>query len=558
MDRRGHAFFPWALAALSIGLAGCRDGGGADAASPATPGAAASAAGAAGAVATPAEAVRYVIASTVQADAGGSAPGSRATRSTLYVVDPASPGSAPQTIELGTVSGPLTPPASAATTQDIRLDRTTRRRTYNGESVAFFAKDGKVWKIELRADLPHAPVQVSSVANACRIALDMGSLPVSADGRDAWLKVDTAGPGGNCALGATGAVFVRSTMPPAIAPLASLPGTYVDALHDGAGETLAFAMLTPAGLELYRPDFVGRIGKVDGGEGVRAAQWMGYDYTAPQASYYRVDGTLRRISWTASAATLASPTLTFTRPDFGTRNPVGHADLHDFYFGDDRKLMKVAGAGHPVEVATVTGQPIYAIWVSDTHLVMAQADPANPRAPIAASVVSKAGGKVVTVDKAHAVGTTATKMLYLSDNARHAIDFDGSHDTVLGDGPRPSAVVGNRSWVADLYYIDSYVTCVAGAAADRQCSNGRLVQTQIDSPARIDIGPVAHAGTYATANVGYGGHTMGVLLPATTGIPTFASYRASLQRGAGGSATDLYTWTPGVANSLARLTKDLP
>lgn len=555
MHRRHKALLlPCALVALSIGLAACRDGssGGADGASPANT----AAAGAATAPATPPTTASYAIARLAKADVVDAASGSRSSRSTLYIVDPAVAGSALQAIDLGVSSGPTSPPASVNTTQDIRRDRATRRHTYNGESVAFFVKDGKVWKVELRSDLPHTPVQVSSLATACRIAFDLSALPVSADGRDAWVKVDTAGPGGNCALGATGAVFVRSTMTSATAPLPGLPGIYVDALDDGARGTLAFAMLTPAGLELYRPDF-SRIGKVDGGEGARVAQFLGYDFANPQASFYRVDGTLRRMSWTATAATLAAPTLTFARPDFGPRNPVPHADLHSLYFADDRKLMKISGAGQPVEVVTVAGPPIYAIWISDTHVVMWQADPANPRAPNAASVVAKAGGAVVTVSNASALGTTARKMLYASGNVRHAVDFDGSHDTVLGEGPGLGTMVGNRSWVADLFYNDGYVTCVPTTPADRKCSNGRLVQTQIDSLERIDIGPVAHAATYATAFWGYGGHTLGMLFPAATGVPAFVGYQAFLQRGAG-SVTDLYTWTPGSANSLVRLTKELP
>ncbi len=535
-----------ALLALSLGLAACRDGGSAGPAAAAPSTGAGSAGGAAAAAS-------YAIVRVVKSEAPGAAAGSGATRSVLYIVDPAASADAVQTIDLGTTVAGAMPPF-VGTAQDIRLDRATQRYTYNGESMAFFVKDGKVWKIELRADLPHTPQQVSSLDRACAISLEISALPVSVDGRDTWIKIATAGADGSCAMGRTGSVFVRSTMSASTAPLPELPGIYVDALDDGARGTLAFALVTPAGLELFGPDFQ-RIGKVEGGDGVRVAQGMGHEYAAPQAGFYRVDGTLRRMTWTAKGATLAAPTYTFTRPDFGTRNPVPHSDQSSFYFGDDHKLMKIAGAGQPVEIATIPGPPIYAISVSDTHLVLWQADPGKPRSEQAASAIAKTGGKVMTIDKVMPIGHTAHKMIYRGGKEVHAINFDGSGDVALGSLRGLGSLVGNRRWVADLFYTEGYVDCVP-AADDPQCGNGRIEQVDVDSLARIDIGSLSHAGKHDAAAVSYGSHTMGILLPAAATVPTFLGYQSFARRG--GGATDLYTWTPGTAGSLKRLTHQLP
>ncbi|MDM0114068.1 hypothetical protein QTI66_18080 [Variovorax sp. J22R133] len=552
-----HVAMGCRVAALVVAaaLAGCNDRGGADASKSAPP-AAATGGPAASAASTPAAPKRtYVIARLVPQ---GGTIGSRDQKSTLYVVDPAKPAAPEQSIVMdgGAVSAFGVP--MVASLQSFRFDRATRLTTYEGEAVVFFVKDAKVWKIDLRTDLPHTPVQVSSLTTACRLSVEIEPLRVSADGRDGWIKVDTQGPSGACTQQGAGGVYVRSTMPATAAPLASLPGEFVDTLDDGAQTMVAFLMLTPAGLELFRPDFT-RIGPVEGGAGARVAQLMGYDFSTLKAGYYRVDGTVRRLAWTATAATLAAPIHTFARADFGTRNVACHADVDAFYFADNNKLMKVAGAGQPSEIATLPGLPVYAIMVSQTHLALWQADPANPRSPPSVAAISKRGGAPVMVQNASLMGATATRMVYRSGRTTHAVKFDGTDDILLGE----SAVIGSdvhaSHWIADNHYIDSYVACVPATAGDKQCTNGKIVQTDLETQAKTEVGVLSHGG----AGLQYGNSMLGMVFPVATGVPSFVTYqdRAARPRAANaaaGGAAEVYTWTPGVAHSLVKLATPNP
>ncbi|MBS0426737.1 MAG: hypothetical protein JSR41_05565 [Proteobacteria bacterium] len=496
-----------------------------------------------GALASPASSAapaRYLLARAVNEGAAGRPGG----RSTLYVVDPAKPSPALHAIDLGVdTASPYGPPIAGGT-QAYRMDRAARRSTYAGQSVALFVKDGKVFKVELRADLPHAPTQVSSLGNACRLARDMVIPTVSADGRDAWFKVDTAGPGGNCAYGSTAAAYVRTTMDAGAPALEQLPGEWVDALDDGAHNTLAYLMLAPEGLVLYDVDLRRRIGAVQGGGGVRKAQLMGFDYSAPQAHYYRVDDTVRHLRWDAKAATLSPSLLPLTRPDFGPRNVVGHADLQAFYFGDGNRVFKVAGGGPPVQIATVAGLPVYAIMMTDTHLVVWQADPARPTLGNSATVVAKSDGRTtVSIEGATPVGATATRMVYLTRRgAEHrTVAFDGQEDAALAAGPAGATLVFAPSRVADLQYLEAAVGCAPAPAAGRPCE-GRIVQRAIGGAegSELVIGAVPPG---AAARLQFVDPTFGVELP----LP-YGGAPALLTIG-----NTLHVWTPGQAGSLAQV-----
>ncbi|MDM0109062.1 hypothetical protein QTH97_29260 [Variovorax sp. J22R24] len=562
MNIKGIALCTLAVA-ISSGLAGCHDKGDGESARASPSSAAGKSDSAPAKIAAAAVPRTYAIARVVNAELAGSTPMDRMTKATLHVVETGASAAPPKAIDLGTLPMSMFGPPNASTTQAFTVDRAARAYTYDGEAMAIFVKGGKVFKVDLRSDLPREPVQISSLSTACRLSFDLETLRVSADGRDAWIKVDAQDANGSCDLSPRAAdpsnrrtVFVRSTMTATTPPLAGLPGTYVDALDDGALTTLAFVLSTQDGLELFRPDF-SRIGKVEGASGVRSIQLMGYDYSTLQASYYRVDGKLRRLAWTATTATLAEPTYSFTRPDFGQRNPTGHADKENFYFGDGDKLMKVSGTGSPSMIATVAAPPIYAVFVSDSHLALWHADPAQPRVPNAATAIGKDGSGAFTVRAAAPLGASANRMIYRAGAVTHAVGFDGKDDIVLGAHPERDAMVLRRERVADRAPLDSYVACVPSAAIDKQCGNGKIVQTDLESLTPIEIGSVAHGGHYAAVSILFGTGTMGALFPAAASIPSFVGYRVMLPRAQGGAAaalTDLYAWTPGTAGSLLRLT----
>jgi hypothetical protein len=478
----------------------------------------------------------------------------------IAVFDPVT-GAQVADADLGvSANAPLLP---AWATSSNSLDRTTRRMTFNGDAMVFYVAAGKVWKIDLLAGASHAPTQVSALTDACAIGQPA---PMSADGSDAWLAVGRL-IDGHCSYDFSSSnfvygysqTFVRSTMSATSAPKSfNRPAAILDTLDDGTLNRIAVLMLVDNRVVLHTPAME-HIADVSGALAAPPAEFlpMGYDYASMQAAYYRVDGTLRRVRWTSTGATLEPATHTFAS-NYGTQIQIDNAaDIDALYFSDGSQLLKVTGAGSPLLLGTVAGTRINTILTTPDHVVVTQADP-SVSAPASVSVFLKSGGQTLHIDNAYTFSVMADHLVYAKTGAgdykTYVVGFDGSGEKVFAGG---SSVV-HRSQIADRHLVQSLLVCQPDAADDLGCNRGELVQIDPLTGTSTSQGRIDHAITTR------GSLTTGNLLSnawLTTGVPAIGSFSHMAAADSSGSAKgliDFYTFTPGQPNSLKRLTALVP
>ena len=419
--------------------------------------------------------------------------------------------------------------------------------------MVIYALGGKVWVIDLRAGASHAPRQISSASNICGIVPVGERLQLTPDGLDSWVEVS------DCST-SPASLYVRTTMnsTDSVVPLTN--ARLIDKLDDGAMNTLGFLVRDSNGLSFYSRDLV-RLGAVAGGSGLQSLPSnAGRDYMAVQATWYRFNNSLRRITWSATGATLDPSIYTFTTSvnlnNGATPGWVG--DIDAMYFIDGNTLMKIPSGGAPTPLATFAGTPIGTLFLTGNHVVVQQAD-RSPSQVLVISTIPKTGGVATTIatgNGAVVMGTTADSVLYSQGATLHVAKADGSADQVIPPDNAGSVVL-QRTQVAERWYVDSLAKCVSDTATDKSCSNGTFVQRDLATQVPTNIGRVTHAKTYPSTPLhglaNYGN------IPDMTGIPAPIEVHTS-QDAAGHlvNTSDLYIWTPGSANSLGRVTYNIP
>lgn len=385
------------------------------------------------------------------------------------------------------------------------------------------------------------------MSDACSLGQFGETLQVSADGRDLWAYVAP------CASSTP--VFVRSTMSPSDGPLALGNIRWFTKLDDGAMNALGFLVWDSRGLSFYSKDLV-RQGDVAGSAGLLAPPSNAVrDYAAVQALYARFDNTLRRLSWTASGATLDPSSYTFASADSPNGAPGWVSDVDAMFISDGNTLLKLTSGGVPTTMASFAGTPIGLLYLTDDRVVVQQSDRSSGQV-LAVSTTPKSGGPITTLASgsgAAVIGTMANSVLYSQGSSTHLASADGTSDLVIAGG----LPVQQALHIADRWYLDSLAACVPDAPADTGCSNGIFTQTSLATSTPTDIGRFAHTSTYGFANLsawgGYGASmtTVGVSEPLTYHIARDAA-------GHQVNTNDLYVWTPSSANSLGQATRNIP
>ena len=463
----------------------------------------------------------------------------------LYVIDPLDPASATQLDDLGTSTAPVPPLPMYGF--NYSADRATHTWSYNGASTLMYVNGGKVWAVDLRVGMSHVPRQASATKDACGVSPYSSLLQVSADGRDMWLLVEPCSSPG-------APMFVRSTMSASDAPVSTLPDTLpIAGLDDGAKNAVGFLVRDRQGLAFYSTDMV-RLGNVAGAAGLTPPSNGVRDYAGGQSSYGRFGNSLRRMTWTSSGASLEAPIYTFSDTPGGSVSPGWISDVDEMFFSDGVTLLKLTSGGAPQPLVTLAGTAIGLLYLTNNRVVIQQGD-RSPGQVLAVSTILKAGGAVTALAStgAVAIGTTADSVLYSQGRATHLARADGSGDQVIvGAG-----TVYQRQHLADRRYLEGLTACVPDVPAETACSNGTFVERALATQASIDVGRLTHATTYLHAAL-LGGGGYGVVLT-TTGVPQWLTYFTAQDAGGHSVNTqDLYVWTPGTANSLARITTNIP
>jgi hypothetical protein len=437
----------------------------------------------------------------------------------------------------------------------MSFDAASKTATLHGNPLMFYVKDGKVYKVGLRKSDSPSATQVSSLASACDVVL---AHQLTADGLNAWLNVKEAGADGDCATVVDNrTIYARSSMDATTAAISLPTGvSLLDSLEDAAsGESVGFLMLeagAPSKLAFYDTNLA-RVGDVAGGGSISAIVPVSDEPTA-QSALYRVDGTLRRLTWTASGATLSGSLYAFTDRESGA----AAADDSTTYFADGPKLLKVAPGGTPENVATVSASSILTLTMSDDYVMLTVMDPASPSNPIRLASVAKSDGTAVdlpgsTVDSRPSwiVAVRGDKVLYTQPLASglsqlRAVDADAKNDALVADN-----IEAAHSWMGRTIKLASESVAAEGAvfcepaAGETTCAHGTLKQYDIGS------GAFATLGSFSSSASEFSWSPTFLL----NGLPAAIAAKGKV---AAVDDVDMYIVTPGTAGSLTRITKNLP
>lgn len=335
----------------------------------------------------------------------------------LNVIDPGSASQQAQTV------------GSPQTDVNIVAPRATEAGVANTvvtgmAPFTYFTAQGRVYQVDLRAGADTTPVRISSLTDACYVG---AGIPLVADATQALTAVATAGPDGSCTAVADNALaLVRTGMPETTAALtlpagvALLPSGAV--LAELATQSLSGFLVidsrsAPSRLMVYSPTLQ-PIGPVIGGSGVTQARLLNGDATAAQAQYLVVDGTLRRLTWTGTQATLSASLHTFAT---GTGFAFGATDAGGTYFMDGPTLMRVQGEAAATPLATLGAGTVDGLYLTNGHVLVHQYSgnlyagsiSAVPRAGGAAQVIVTAAD----AGSARVVGTRGDTLLYLVERS---------------------------------------------------------------------------------------------------------------------------------------------
>ena len=338
----------------------------------------------------------------------------------LLALDPASPLATPLTLDTGLTVG--------SQIQHGRLVEEITDGTFVAASnaiadphfpYALYIKGGVLFRVNLLAGQNHEPVQVSSLADACRIRADFADY---ADVLATRLIIDTAGPDTDCAITADNPMtYLRLDTPSTTAPAALTVAVRKD-IHGSDGSLTEF--LTHVGDELWRygPDLtpIAKVADLVNGTTV--------DVTGPAPSntlhYLVLDNAsdaagacVYRYNASTGALTACLHELTSTAGPFGLR---AECDGTHTYIGDGQRVFRVAHTGTSASEVHDAGDgfSIRTVWLSASRVAY---DGTDIDGNAQAAAVPRAGGTAAPLyqgtpdDSVGIVGVAGTRV-YLEVN----------------------------------------------------------------------------------------------------------------------------------------------
>jgi hypothetical protein len=467
---------------------------------------------------------------------------------TLLVFDPSAPN--PPRLAVA-----LSPNDSYQKQQARNFDAASNTLTYLGEQVVYYTTDYKLFKISLRKTDTTEPTQVSSLDNICRIR----NIWESALGQDAVIEVEVAPAVSSC----NGYVPGRALIPastPATTLTASLPSSYavLQQLPDLSSPQAQLFVVRDTNTKLWLHDVTqGRFIEIIGGDGAYSYFSGTTPLRTPSSAYVFVNGELRELSWSSTAATLRPSIYRVVGPGSLALVPVG-AQSHVLV--DGLTIKRVMNGTVSAPMATLDGAKgnvVQAKAVTPTHVILEQSSSTN----------SLLAPSLYSVDKQdlrlQALGTTAGSgaatlgyrektVFYKANGLIRRVNVDGSDDRLVAG----SLAVHTRSFYSRT--VSAYNTPVLEgvlwcerAVGDTTCANGRLKLLNTTTLGTTVLGQFSHTISYSTWDPleGYDGTSS-----------TFSSMESPLMLVSNGTPTqtglsemELFVAQPGTANSLVQV-----
>lgn len=485
-----------------------------------------------------------------------------ATGKTMLLVDPAS---APP------IRRSLTLPDEAlrrsVAAQVYTIDPIAETGTLYGESMTFFVQNHQLFQVSLRKADSNLPQRISSMTTACSVN-DWATFTPGATA-DGMVSVVEAGPDGNCATSADNRqMYVRAGAPvsaPALAyptgvtPLAELPNE----AHTGiVGILVRDARSSPSKLAVYSPSLT-PVADVTGGANIYTFRLLGFVPGSGQsAGYVFVEGSLRRLTWSATGAALSAPLYNFVNHGPAGLGSPAVSDSSAVYFVDDLSVRRVLGSGTVELVGTLaaaTGGALSLVGITDTRLLLQHR--AATTAVQALYSLPKSGGGFLSLYQGgtwppSVLGTRGETVAYTippsSGPANHElrlINANGTGSRILATQgcSAPFPVFGRTYRFAMPPALDGLVW-VDPATGETDCRNGTVKSLDLSSGLATTLGTFAHFGVSSfSLKSGYGFADIPLV------IQTEASLTSNFE-----TRSDMYHVAPLQAGSLVRLSTQIP
>lgn len=479
----------------------------------------------------------------------------------FVVVDPAQPSAALLTV---------TSADSLLEVSNLTFDAGLRRTTLGNATMVYYVRNRQLHQASLRKSQATRTQRVSSLAAACTVD-DWHPLSY-ATGDDGWVELTEAGPDGDCSTAPDNRkAFVRSTSPVTTDATMLPSGVRVlAALPDPTSNTLAGFIArdnrgTPSRLSFYSPTLA-YLGDVAGGMGGSSVEFMSFvpDAQLRSSAYVKVNGfMLGRLTWSATSATLVSTGQSFNV--ITTDKQAYFSDSEATYFADGLNIRRIDAAGAAVTLATLDtaeGTVVRLKGLTSGHVVVQQETTSG-----AARVftIAKQGGTPLRLSPVDWVASVmglheddviyATKPAWAFTPGFRRIRADGSNQRQINFGSYLYESQLRPVYSSTLPYssgqaLESLVWCELAASESSCRGNGTIKSYDVRSGAITTLGNLSHTGTGVMSSLNVGGWGL-------SGRPTVLTVTAALASQPG-FATDFYMVQPGTANSLVRLTTNIP
>ncbi|WOB07334.1 hypothetical protein [Piscinibacter gummiphilus] len=471
---------------------------------------------------------------------------------TLVVVDPAQP----TPLRLSTLVD------QHLEVSHLTFDTTGRRITLGSSTAVYYVRNGRLFQVSLRKNQSNQPRQISSVADACSVD-DWHPFSYST-GDDGWVEVTTSGADGSCFPGPDNRkVFVRRGTPATDLPTSLPDGVRItSALPDPASAALLGFIAydtraVPSKLALYSPTLT-HVSDVVGGTGRLPLELLSFRPGGPltTSAYAKSGSSVVRLDWSASSATLSSLSMPFSITVDIDGNAECLSDDAAMYCVSGFLLRRLDAAGTVSTLATMAntdGSSVTLRGLTAGHLVVQQSTDTSSGQVFA---VPKLGGTPLALAPAfgqkYVVGVHGNEVVYStlgSSRVIRRIGIDGSNDrliTILNSG-YPMPVSNPTVPSVSVGTLDTVMWCDVPSAG--HCTNGTIRSYDLQSGTTTALGTLSHssADIFSLYVSGWG----------FSGRPTVLTASAALMS-TPGFVTDFYLAHPGTANSLVRLTTNIP
>lgn len=444
----------------------------------------------------------------------------------------------------------------------MTIDATTRTDTYAGDTVVYYVRAGQLFQMSLRRGGNNTPQRISSTTAACKVT---DWHPLRFDGSDdAWIEITEAGLDSNCAQTSDNRVgYVRSGAPTTAIPIFLPTGVSVlESLPDPVNRTLAGLIAVDwrggGGPKLiYYSANMALLGDVTGGAGLPALDFMSFrpGPSLDSSAFVKTALELRRLTWSASAASLSAPLHTYW--DFP--EPDAFLDVNAMYFVDGRRVIRADAAGTVStvgELSAATAGQVELKGLTSGHVVFEAHGGANLSAIYS---LPKSGGTPLPLaaysDISRVAGVHGDDVVYTVDPLFEGlmtvrrVHASGANSRVITSTAArwPSFVYSPTITYYAGFSIDAVVWCEPLPPAT-DCRNGTVRSLDLGTGVSTVLGSMPSSSS--PDRLRFSGYSY-------TGQPMLVNRFAADSSGYA-TANDVYLMRPGSAGSLLRLTTTVP